>query len=169
MAKQKLDFNADDAVRSIKKMEKEAEALLENAKGLRILTDAKRVTEGLESVNGKLKREIDKNNKLLENKEEELRSIENTINVEFELVETKKSESKERIKEITKNEGKRIKEVQDNSKKVMEESQEEARVVVKANKKVIRDSNQEKEEAITDRDKAVQAYNSFTEKFAGAK
>ena len=164
MAKEKFDINVDEALKTAKRLEKEIVEKQETVKALKIVTDARRITEALDSENGKIKREIDKNNKILVSQEEEKKNNKLTIVSENEQVEAKKVESKERIKDIEKNEKKRIKDVQDGARERMEEAQFAATNAAKNSQIIVKEANKKSDDAIAKKDKAEAEYNKLTKR-----
>lgn len=164
-----VNFDVNAIAKVVKILKREIDEKLEMVKGFEVLMVAKGVSDGLASENGLVKKEINGNNEMLEIRKEALAQIGLDIIDERKKVEVAKAESFERIKEIASNENKRIQDVRANSEKIMQESQKEASDVARISKRTIKEAEQLTAEAVADRDKAVRAYNEFTEKFAGAK
>ncbi len=164
MVKEKLDINVDEALKTAKRLEKEIAEKQETVKALRIVADARRVTESLENTNESIKKEIDKNNKTLLIKGEELHVIELEVASEREKVEAKIAESRQRIKDIEVNERKRIKDVRDSSKERMEEIEKETKESIIECGKTRRDVEKKAQDAIARKDKAEREFNTLKEK-----
>ena len=164
MVKEKFDINVDEALKTAKRLEKEIVEKQETVKALKIVTDAKRITEALDSENGKIKRQIERNYNIIVSQEQEKKDNELTILSQNEQVEAKKTESKERIKDIEENEKKRIKDVRDNSNEIMEDATKEANEAVRASKKAVKEAGETAMDAITKKDKAETEYNKLTKR-----
>ncbi|HDY84538.1 hypothetical protein LCGC14_1214150 [marine sediment metagenome] len=164
MTKEKITINVDEALKTSKRLEKEIVEKQETVKALKIVTDARRITEALDSENGKIKREMERNSKILVSQAQEMADNKLTILNQNEQVEAKKAESKDRIKDIENNEKKRIKDVRDNSNEIMEEANKEAFEAIKASKKAVKEANKKSEDAITKKDKAEADLNKLTKR-----
>ena len=167
MVKEKFEIfeiNVDEALKTRKRLEKEIIEKQETVKALKIVTDARRITEALDSENGKIKREIEKNKNILASQEVEKNNNALMIASENEQVEAKKTESKERIKDIEKNERKRIKDVQEGARERMEDAQFAADNAAKNSQLIVKEANKKSEDAITKKDKAEAEYNKLTKR-----
>ncbi len=164
MVKEKFDINVDEALKTAKRLEKEIVEKQETVKALKVVTNAHRITEALDSKNEKIEREMERNSKILVGQAQEMADNKLTILNQNEQVEAKKVESKERIKDIEKNEKKRIKDVQDGARERMEDAQFAADNAAKNSQLIVKEANKKSEDAITKKDKAETEYNKLTKR-----